>query len=123
MQLSTSRDISSRHHDRGFTRHKLSSIVYVFNTVLSPIVVAITVGVKFVRSAAIFLVLLLWLLSLPSAASAGPFSLYGPFDQRHNGARAGPPSSAAYGEALSGCGRGSYRDPETLQCKGPADLR
>jgi hypothetical protein len=123
MQLSTSRDISSRHHDRGFTRHKLSSIVYVFNTVLSSIVVPITVGVTFLRSAVIFLVLLLWLLLLPSAASAGPFSLYGPFDQKHNGERADRPSSAAYSEALLGCGRGRYRDPETLQCKGPADLR
>jgi hypothetical protein len=123
MQLLTSRDISSRHDDKGFARRKRSSIVYVFNTVLSPIVVAITVGVKFVRSAAIFLVLLLWLLSLPSAASAGPFSLYGPFDQKHNGERADRPSSAAFSEALLGCGRGRYRDPETLQCKGPADLR
>jgi hypothetical protein len=123
MQLLTSRDISSRHDDKGFARRKRSSIVYVFNTVLSPIVVAITVGVKFVRSTAIFLVLLLWLLSLPSAASAGPFSLYGPFDQKHNGERADRPSSAAYSEALLGCGRGRYRDPETLQCKGPADLR
>jgi len=123
MQLLTSRDISSRHDDKGFARRKRSSIVYVFNTVLSPIVVAITVGVKFVRSAAIFLVLLLWLLSLPSAASAGPFSLYGPFDQKHNGERADRLSSAAYSEALLGCGRGRYRDPETLQCKGPADLR
>ena len=45
MQLLASRDISSRHDDRGFARRKRSSIVYVFNTVLSPIVVAITVGV------------------------------------------------------------------------------
>jgi hypothetical protein len=123
MQLLAFRDISSRHDDRGFTRRKRSSIVYVFNTVLSSIVVAITVGVTLVRSAVIFLVLLLWLLSLPSTASAGPFSLYGPFDQRHNGERADRPSSAAYSEALLGCGRGRYRDPETLQCKGPADLR
>ena len=121
MQLLTSRDISSRHDDRGFTRRKRSSIVY--NTVLSSIVVAITVGVTLVRSAVIFLVLLLWLLSLPSTASAGPFSLYGPFDQKHNGERADRPSSAVYSEALLGCGRGRYRDPETLQCKGPADLR
>jgi hypothetical protein len=122
MQLLTPRDISSRHDDRGFTRRKQSSMVYVSNTVLLSIVVAITVGETLMRSAVIFLVLLFWLLSLPSAASANPLSLYGPFDQRHNGARAGPPSSAAYGEALSGCGRGRYRDPENLRCKGPANL-
>jgi len=123
MQLLASRDISSRHDDRGFARRKRSSIVYVFNTVLSSIVVAIAVAVTLVRSAVIFLVLLLWLFSLPSAASASPFSLYGPFDQKHNDERADRPSSAAYSEALFGCGRGRYRDPETLQCKGPADLR
>ena len=115
--------ISSRHDDGGFTPRRRSSIVHVFNTVLSSIVVAITVAVTLVRSAVIFLVLLLWLLLLPSAASASPFSLYGPFDQKHNGERADRPSSAAFSEALLGCGRGRYRDPETLQCKGPADLR
>jgi hypothetical protein len=123
MQLLTSRNTSSRHDDRGFTRRKRSSIVSGFNTVLSSIVVAITVAATLVRSAVIFLVLLLWLLSLSSAASASPLSLYGPFDQKHNGERADWPSSAAYSEALLGCGRGRYRDPETLQCKGPADLR
>jgi hypothetical protein len=123
MQLSISRDISSRHDDGGFTWRKRSSTAYVFNTVLSSIVAAITAGVALVRSAVIFLVLLLWLSSPPSAASASPFSLYGPFDQKHNGERADRPSSAAYSEALLGCGRGRYRDPETLQCKGPADLR
>ena len=76
------------------------------------------------RTAVIFLVLLLRPLSLlPSAASAGPLSLYGAFDQKHNGARGGPPSSDPYSEALSGCGRGRYRDSETHRCKGPADLR
>ena len=74
------------------------------------------------RSAAIFLVLLLWPLSPPSAASAGPLSLYGPFDQKHNRVRADPHSSATYG-ALSGCGRGRHRDPATHRCKGLADLR
>ena len=123
MQLLASRDISSRHDDRGFTRRKRSSIIYVFNTVLSSIVVAISVVVTLLRRAVIFLVLLLWLFSLPSAASAGPFSLYGPFDRKHNGERADWPSSAAFSEALLGCGRGRYRDPENLQCKGPADLR
>jgi hypothetical protein len=40
-----------------------------------------------VRSAIIFLVLLFWPLSLPSAASASPMSLYGPW---HDGQRGGP---------------------------------
>lgn len=74
------------------------------------------------RSVVIFLVLLLWPLSIPSAASAGPLSLYGPFDQKHNGERADAPSSAAYLAALSGCGRGRFRETATHQCKGPADL-
>ena len=74
------------------------------------------------RSVVIFFVLLLWPLSLPSAASAAPLSLYGPFDQKHYGVRSEPASSPEYG-ALSGCGRGRYHDPETYQCKGPADLR
>ena len=56
------------------------------------------------RSAVIFFVLLLWPLSLPSAASAAPLSLYGPFDQKHYGVRSEPASSPEYG-ALSGCGR------------------
>jgi len=115
--------ISSRHDDGGFTPRRRSSIVHVFNTVLSSIVVAITVGVTLVHVSVIFFVLLLWLLLLPSAASASPFSLYGPFDEKHNGERADRPSTAVYSEALLGCGRGRYRDPETLQCKGPADLR
>ena len=74
------------------------------------------------RSAVICFVLLLWPLSLPSAASAAPLSLYGPFDQKHYGVRSEPASSPAYG-ALSGCGRGRYRETATHQCKGPADLR
>jgi hypothetical protein len=123
MQLLISRDLSSRYDDRGFTRHKRSSIVSGFNTVLSSIAAAITVAATLLRGAVIFLVLLLWLSSLSSAASASPLSLYGPFDQKHNGERADRPSTAAYSEALLGCGRGRYRDPETLQCKGPADLR
>ena len=45
------------------------------------------------RSAIIFLVLMLWPLSLPSAANAGPMSLFGPFDQTHNGQRGGPARS------------------------------
>ena len=74
------------------------------------------------RSAVIFFVLLLWPLSLPSAASASPLSLYGPFDQKHYGMRSEPAFPHA-GGALSGCGRGHYHDPETYQCKGPAYLR
>jgi hypothetical protein len=49
------------------------------------------------RSAVIFFVLLLWLLSLPSAASAGPLSLYGPFDETHYGVHSEPASSPEYG--------------------------
>jgi hypothetical protein len=49
------------------------------------------------RSAVIFFVLLLWPLSLPSAATAGPLSLYGPFDQTHYGVRSEPASSPEYG--------------------------
>jgi hypothetical protein len=49
------------------------------------------------RSAVIFFVLLLWPLSLPSAARAGPLSLYGPFDATHYGVRSEPASSPAYG--------------------------
>jgi hypothetical protein len=52
------------------------------------------------RSAVIFFVLLLWPLSLPSAASAAPLSLYGPFDQKHYGVRSEPASSPAYGRSL-----------------------
>jgi hypothetical protein len=74
------------------------------------------------RSTVILPVLLLWPLSLPSAASAAPLSLYGPFDQKHYGVRSEPASSPAYG-ALSGCGRGRYHDPESYQCKRPAELR
>jgi hypothetical protein len=86
-------------------------------------------GETFVRSAVIFLVLLLWPLSLPSTASAGQLSLYGAFDQTHNGQRGGAVSlststpSIASGEVLAGCGRGRTRDQVTHQCKGPADLR
>jgi hypothetical protein len=123
-QLLTPRDISSRHDERGFARRKQSSMVYVFNTVLLSIVVAITVGETLMRSAVIFLVLLFWLLSLPSAASANPLSLYGPFDQRHNGARAGPPSSAAYGELSRAVGGGAATAIRKLSsAKGPANLR
>ena len=75
------------------------------------------------RRAVIFLVLLLWPLSLPSATSASPLSLYGPFDQKHNGERTDASYSDTYLEALSGCGRGRYRETATHQCKGPADLR
>jgi hypothetical protein len=81
-----------------------------------------------VRCAAIFLVLLLWPL-LPSAASAGQLSLYGAFDQTHNGQRGAAVSlsastpSVASSDALAGCGRGRTRDQVTHQCKGPADLR
>jgi hypothetical protein len=53
------------------------------------------------RSAVIFFVLLLWPLALPSAASAGPLSLYGPFDETHYGVRSEPASSPEYG-GLSG---------------------
>jgi len=76
-----------------------------------------------VRGAIIFLVLLLWPLSLPSAASAGPMSLYGPWDQTNNGQRGGPARSVTSQDVLAGCGRGRYRDPATRQCKGPADVR
>jgi hypothetical protein len=55
------------------------------------------------RNAVVFFVLLLWPLSLPSAASAAPLSLYGPFDQKHYGTRSEPDSSPEYG-ALSGAG-------------------
>jgi hypothetical protein len=75
------------------------------------------------RRAVIFLVLLLWPSSLLPSASAGPLSLYGAFDQKHRGLRGGPHSSDPYSEAPSACGKGRYRDPETHQCKGPADLR
>lgn len=82
------------------------------------------------RSAVIVLVLLLWPLPLPSVASAGPLSLYGPFDQTHNGQRGGPPPSyggplpsVASSDVLTGCGRGRYREPASHRCKGPADLR
>jgi hypothetical protein len=75
------------------------------------------------RRAVVFLVLQLWSLSLPSATSASPLSLYGPFDQKHNGERTDASNSAADREALSGCGRGRYRDMTTHQCEGSADLR
>jgi hypothetical protein len=79
-----------------------------------------------VRTVVIFLVALLG--PLPGAASAGPMSLYGSFDQTHNGARGGPapaasPPSVASGEVLGGCGRGRNRDQATQRCRGPADLR
>ena len=73
------------------------------------------------RSAIIFLVLLFWPLSLPSAASASPMSLYGPWDP-HDGQRGGPMRSVAAQDVLGGCGRGRYRDPATRGCKGPADV-
>jgi hypothetical protein len=73
-----------------------------------------------VRSAIIFLGLLL---SLPSAAIAGPMSLYGPWDQAHSGQRGGPTRSFTSQDVLTGCGRGRYRDSATGQCKGPADSR
>jgi hypothetical protein len=73
-------------------------------------------------------VILVLMLSLPGAASAGQLSLYGPFDQTHNGLRGGPARSASAAtvtssDVLAGCGRGRYRDPTTHQCRGPADLR
>lgn len=73
-------------------------------------------------------VILVLMLSLPGAANAGQLSLYGPFDQTHNGQRGGPARSASAaaittGDVLAGCGRGRYRDPATRQCRGPADLR
>jgi len=43
--------------------------------------------------------------------------------------RLSPPKPIAAGipsppsEALGGCGRGRYRDSETRQCRGPADVR
>jgi hypothetical protein len=52
------------------------------------------------RGAVMFFVLLSWSLSPPSAASAAPLSLYGPFDQKHYGVRSEPASSPAY-RALS----------------------
>lgn len=73
------------------------------------------------RVAALFLVLLF---ALPSAASAGPLSLYGPFDQTHNGERGDVGNHpATYRETFSRCGRGRVRDPSTQECRGPADLR
>ena len=75
------------------------------------------------RSAIIFLILLLWPLSLLSTASAGPMSLYGPWDQTQNVQREGLARSVTSQDVLAGCGRGRYRDPATRQCKGPADLR
>ena len=76
----------------------------------------------YVLSAIIFLVLL-WLLSLPSAVSAGPMSLYGPWDKPQDGQRGGPARSVTSQDVLAGCGRGRYRDPATRKCKGPADVR
>ena len=77
------------------------------------------------RIVIIFPALLLWPLSLPSTASASPFSLHGPFSQKRAEAQADLSSQPArvYSEVLSGCGRGRSRDPATRQCKGPADLR
>jgi hypothetical protein len=67
------------------------------------------------RSTVVFFVLLLWPLSLPSAASAAPLSLYGPFDQKHYGTRSEPASAPEYG-GLSGCRTGRYYDPELTRC-------
>jgi hypothetical protein len=78
-------------------------------------------GKTIVRSAIIFLVLLLSPLSLPNAASAHPMSLYGPWDQPHEDG--GLARSITSHDVLAGCGRGRYRDPATRQCKGPADVR
>jgi hypothetical protein len=80
-----------------------------------------------VRSVVVFFVVLLGPLSLPHAAGASPMSLYGPFDQTHNGihghaAHAVSPPAGASSEVLGGCGRGRTRDPETQRCRGPADL-
>jgi hypothetical protein len=80
-----------------------------------------------VRRVVVFFVVLLGPLSLPHAAGASPMSLYGPFDQTHNGihgraTQAASPPSAASSEVLGGCGRGRTRDPETQRCRGPADL-
>ena len=80
-------------------------------------------GKTIVRSAIIFLVLLLWPLSLPSVASAHPMSLYGPWDQPHDVQGGGPARSVTSQDVLAGCGRGRYRDPATRQCNGPADRR
>ena len=75
------------------------------------------------RRTVIFFVLLLWPLPPPGAASAAPLSLYGPFDQKHYGVRSEPASSPAY-DALSGCGRGRYHDPETpVQRTGKSALK
>jgi hypothetical protein len=87
-------------------------------------------GRRPVRSAVIFLVVLLGPLSLPGAASAAVLSLYSAFDYRHPGnsgyARPKPDVSQPHPVAsngLMGCGRGRVRDPATHQCRGPADLR
>ena len=34
-----------------------------------------------------------------------------------------PSPQVAPSEVLGGCGRGCYRDSETRQCRGPADVR
>jgi hypothetical protein len=71
-------------------------------------------------------VILVLMLSLPSAASANMPSLYSPFDRTHNGHYGNPSpavSTDASDDALSGCGRGRYRELATHHCKGPADLR
>jgi hypothetical protein len=73
--------------------------------------------------AIIFLFLLLWPLSLPSAASAGPMSLYGPWDRTHDRQHGNPARSVTSQDVLAGCGRGRYRDAGTRQCRGTADLR
>jgi hypothetical protein len=74
------------------------------------------------RRTVIFFVLLLWPLSIVAAERGKRPRPRGPFDKKHCGVRSEPASSPAYG-ALSACGRGRYHDPETYQCKGPADLR
>jgi hypothetical protein len=71
-------------------------------------------------------VILVLMLSLPSAASANMPSLYSPFDRTHNGQNGNqspPVSNNASDDALMGCGHGRYRDQTTHQCRGPADLR
>jgi hypothetical protein len=64
------------------------------------------------------------LLPLAAFARSGPLHLHGPFEHPQTISRAGLPTpsvSPAY--LLSACGRGRYRDPNTHQCRGPADVR
>jgi hypothetical protein len=71
-------------------------------------------------------IILVLVLSLPSAASANMPSLYSPFDRTHNGHNGNPSPSVSTDpsdDAPTGCGRGRYRDQTTRQCRGPADLR